>query len=578
MSGREETSEPVEVPGTESKVSPGAAAPPSFGNAAPPQSPPPQSPPEPAAEPAPTEFASAPAEPGGSGQWEPLSGPAQFQNLGDFGTAAVPHGAYAAPEPAQEPATPASDHLDGPPKAPWWETAPMDADADPSPAGTPVEAGIPAGTPVETPVAGRPGPRFSDTEPTGIPVLTPEEPTAVPGEAFGGPTANVATAAGMTPPPEAAPVFDLTAPGNGAPRTWETAPRPGYERPTGGGAGMPVPGIPVPGGEAPLIPDAILPPGTVPGQPGTIPGQPADAPGTASTTLPTMAPPQGQPPQGQAPQGPQNLRGPGQNGATQAPTPVFTPTHHADGGLPPHGVPPAPPRTGGRPGGRRPLLIGGGVAAAALVAALAFAGVKAMSGSSDESPAQPTASAQSRPPARAGKTPPTTSIDSEKTDRRPLSLSEVFPNTKIMISGRPYKQDKTSVNHQCGLAARGAMATALDRGRCRSVVRATYVDGKKKYAVTTGVAVMPTRAAALTVSKAGDPSGYEWFRGMRGKVATKIDQAGGYASSTVRGRYIVYSYAQYADGTRPQPTDPVLKNLTRQFIAYAVRPIDRRAQ
>jgi hypothetical protein len=121
------------------------------------------------------------------------------------------------------------------------------------------------------------------------------------------------------------------------------------------------------------------------------------------------------------------------------------------------------------------------------------------------------------------------------------------------------------------------MAKALQQNGCSSVVRATYVDSTKKYAVTTGIAVLPTRAAALAASQAGDPSRYEWFRGLRGKQATKIDQAGGYAASTVRGRYIVYAYAQYADGTKPQANDATLKALSHQFVGYALRPIIKRA-
>jgi hypothetical protein len=232
-------------------------------------------------------------------------------------------------------------------------------------------------------------------------------------------------------------------------------------------------------------------------------------------------------------------------------------------------------------GGRRPLLvIGGGIVAAALIAALAFAGLRALSGPSgqDAAATRPTAAPPADPRAAGrGKPASVSSIDDERTDPGPLSLREVFPAARIELAGHPYTMDLTSVNRRCELAARGAMATALRRGHCRGVIRATFVDGTK-YAVTTGVAIMPTRRAAVAASRAGDPSRYEWFRGMRGTVATKIDQAGGYASSTVRGRYIVYAYAQYSDGTRPRTANLALRDLTRRFIAYAVRPIDRRAR
>jgi hypothetical protein len=350
-----------------------------------------------------------------------------------------------------------------------------------------------------------------------------------------------ADAAGMAVPAEVTPVFDLTEPPDRQAPSWQ-APRHEPEHP---GAG--ITSAAAAGEDEALVPDAILPPGTAPEQ--------VVAPVTDARTAPITMPPPGAPP---------------------------------SAGRPFHGAGPPQDDSGGRRSrgldSTRILLITGGVAGAVLIGSLAFAGMQAMRGSSGtdasstapETSTQPGGQSASQAPSPSlGELAP--SIDSEQTDPRPLSLSEVFPATKIMLGGRPYKQDKTSVNRQCALAARGPMAAALQSGGCRGVVRATFVDGKK-YAVTTGVAIMPTRSAAVAASKAGDPSRYEWFRGMRGKVAKDMDKAGGYASSTVRGRYIIYSYAQYADGAPPQATDPALKNLTRQFIAYAVRPIDVRGR
>ncbi|HZB31831.1 MAG TPA: hypothetical protein VE465_16865, partial [Streptosporangiaceae bacterium] len=191
-------------------------------------------------------------------------------------------------------------------------------------------------------------------------------------------------------------------------------------------------------------------------------------------------------------------------------------------------------------------------------------------------------------PSRPAAAPPTSSptptansgvpsIDNERTDRRPLRLTDVFPARPLPLGGRIFRQDKTSVNHDCSLVARGAMAAALVRGRCRSVVRATYVDTKRRFAVTAGVVALPTRRLALAVRRAGDPSRYEWFRGMPGKVAQNIDQAGGYAASTVRGRFIIYSYTTYLGG-QAAADERLLATVGRQFVAYAVRPIERRSR
>ncbi|RAY15125.1 hypothetical protein DPM19_10375 [Actinomadura craniellae] len=246
----------------------------------------------------------------------------------------------------------------------------------------------------------------------------------------------------------------------------------------------------------------------------------------------------------------------------------------------------APSRPAAAPAvNRRPLLIGGAVLAGLLVAVFAFVG---LGGGDDEKGRQrqagaqvtpePSAAAPAAPPASPSDVPaPVVDINNERTDRQPLTLQEVFPPGRIILGGRTYTQDKTSVNHQCSLASRGAMAAALQRNGCRKVVRATYIDSSRRYAVTTGVAVLPTHAAALRVNQAGDPSRYEWFRGMPGAVARKMDQAGGFAASTVRGRYLIYSYAQYADGTRLTARDTALRAIAREFIPHFSRPIDQRA-
>ncbi|RSN54955.1 hypothetical protein [Actinomadura sp. WAC 06369] len=121
------------------------------------------------------------------------------------------------------------------------------------------------------------------------------------------------------------------------------------------------------------------------------------------------------------------------------------------------------------------------------------------------------------------------------------------------------------------------MLQTLQRQQCRKIVRATYLDRARSVAVTSGIAVMPTRQAALAVSEAGDPARYEWFRGMPGEHTAAMDRAGGYAAATVRGRYVVYAYVQRSDGKPVQPGDEVVKQVAQQFIDHNARPLDARA-
>lgn len=230
---------------------------------------------------------------------------------------------------------------------------------------------------------------------------------------------------------------------------------------------------------------------------------------------------------------------------------------------------------------RRNQLLIGMVAIVILIPATVLAAFGlASGGGKDGSRAadRPSRTATAKPrPARPAPRPTPVDINSEKTDTRPLALVEVFPTKDLELGGRFYTQDKSSVNHQCGLTARGAMIAALNRGKCRSVVRATYVNRLETIAITAGVAVMPDHDAALAANRAGRPAAYEWFRGMPGKRSSDIDRAGGHAAGTVRGRYIVYAYATYADGTVPRPGDQTLKEVAEAFVEYGLRPLDRRA-
>ncbi|WP_344898523.1 hypothetical protein [Actinomadura meridiana] len=263
------------------------------------------------------------------------------------------------------------------------------------------------------------------------------------------------------------------------------------------------------------------------------------------------------------------------------------PTTAADGtvvaeqqpGMPPTDTPPHPrvQRGGGGGSKRRILLVGGG-AAVILAAAIGLftiggsdSGKKDGNGKVAESPA----ATRSTPPPAAPAAP--VDITNEKTDTQDLAFHDIFPTETISLGGRTYSRERWSLNRDVSYAARGAMLKALQREQCRKIVRATYIDRASKLAVTSGIAVMPTKEAALTISKAGNPAKYEWFRGLGGKHAPDLDQAGGYAAATVRGRYVAYAYVQWANGKKAEPGDATIKQAAQQFLDYDLRPIVARA-
>ncbi|WP_433464688.1 hypothetical protein [Spirillospora sp. CA-128828] len=300
-----------------------------------------------------------------------------------------------------------------------------------------------------------------------------------------------------------------------------------------------------------LVPDAILPPGVVP--------------------------PTGSGPFPQTEQAPDDTAVDGQ-------PPVITPIYHAEGGVPVD-TPPPPgrPRQDGPGHGAnksRVVLIGGGAALVLAAAAALFLIGETGSGNEagDRKAAEPPAVSQSTPAATPSPTSRPVDINNEKSDPADLGFHDVFPAATLQLGGRTYTRDRWSLNRDVAYAARGSMLTALQREKCRKIVRATYIDPESKLAVTSGIAVMPTKAAAIAVSKAGDPAQYEWFRGMAGKRSPDIDRAGGYAAATVRGRYVAYAYVQWANGRRAKPGDPVTKKAAQLFLDYDLRPIVARAR
>ncbi|WP_141580679.1 hypothetical protein [Actinomadura sp. WMMA1423] len=315
-----------------------------------------------------------------------------------------------------------------------------------------------------------------------------------------------------------------------------------------------------------LVPDAILPPGFVPP--------------TGSGPFPHGEPVEG----GTSEAGQPQVGAPGHD--TEAANPAANPAAAPPPGSPPPGMP-----AGGRGGSKgRPVLIGGvaavilaAVGGLFLVGGSGSDGKDGKSGKSAEAPAAVQSTAPATPPATPPAKPsaPATGavdITNEKTDTADLAFHDVFPTQQIRFGDRTYLRDRWSLNRDVTYAARGSMLAALRQQQCRKIVRATYIDPETKLAVTSGLAVMPTKAAATAVSKAGDPARYEWFRGMAGKRSPDIDQAGGYAASTVRGRYVAYAYVQWANGKKAKPGDPVIKKAAQLFLDYDLRPIVARAR
>jgi hypothetical protein len=139
-------------------------------------------------------------------------------------------------------------------------------------------------------------------------------------------------------------------------------------------------------------------------------------------------------------------------------------------------------------------------------------------------------------------------------DAVPLSLSA------LRVGIAPQQED-------CAKGVTSAAAGAmLRRAGCRAVLRATYVDSTRSYAMTVGVAVLPTDAAAASanaglaqprLAAAGDADGAgRLIAGVSvvrfaGPAAELYDYYRQIAASFTDGPYVVMYAAGYADG-RPR--------------------------
>ncbi|WP_327087682.1 hypothetical protein OIE66_35955 [Nonomuraea sp. NBC_01738] len=241
--------------------------------------------------------------------------------------------------------------------------------------------------------------------------------------------------------------------------------------------------------------------------------------------------------------------------------------------------PPQPPKKSGS--AKKAILITTGVLVLAGVATGGFFAYRALDTRKPTIPAvaaKPTSTPTMTEPAT---TPPVTTsvLNSEQTDPKTLSLTEAFPAKKVKIGGSTFTRVKVNMAADCDKAASGPFADALKSQQCSRVLRATYVDSKRRYAVTTGFAVLPTKDAAVKADGAKNLGNNLWFRalpGASGSGGDRVHIAGGYAAGLVWGRYIVFSYATYADGHTPTAKETGLSKISGAFRDETSEVLERR--
>ncbi|MFB4288640.1 hypothetical protein ACBI99_13425 [Nonomuraea sp. ATR24] len=232
---------------------------------------------------------------------------------------------------------------------------------------------------------------------------------------------------------------------------------------------------------------------------------------------------------------------------------------------------------------KRALFATLGVLVLAGVATGGFFAVRSVRSPTPEAASQPSVqppTPTSAPPASTPQEPAGASIlNSEITDPKKLSLAEAFPEKKVSAAGASFTRVKSDLAAKCDEAAAGPFAEALREHKCSRVLRATYVDSKRRYAVTTGIAVLPSKDAALKADRAKNLSRNVWFRALPGAAGSGGDRvhiAGGYAAGLVWGRYIVFSYATHADGHTPEAKEKTLIKVSSAFRDETAEVLERR--
>ncbi len=240
------------------------------------------------------------------------------------------------------------------------------------------------------------------------------------------------------------------------------------------------------------------------------------------------------------------------------------------------------PPPGRRRGNR--LLATAAVLAAALVAAAAVFITRHPGGRSGRTPSPAAAGSRvtgASPTARNAKSAGSAPSGRNQASQGQISAGQVFAHGQVVADGIRFHRVTGVLTQECSAATRGVFTAALKSAGCQRVIRATFVDSAKRYAVTAGVAELPSPAAASSADRSRKFGQDVWFTGLDGPAksgATAVSTSVGVGYDTVDSRYIVYALATNSDGRNPTShTTQVrtLKALARSFTAVTLQPLAR---
>jgi hypothetical protein len=190
------------------------------------------------------------------------------------------------------------------------------------------------------------------------------------------------------------------------------------------------------------------------------------------------------------------------------------------------------------------VLIGGGIG----ISGMLGGGSSPTSAKAPASPPPTTASATptvtnspSRPPGGLG--------NSRATDPRPLTLSEIFRHHRFTVGGKRYAITAARTDRSCGRTVNGArLVTALRRGSCTQVLRATFASGDGLLIGTVGVANLRSAAGAKAASRVWSDKD-AWVQPVPGAgITKKIGTGSALGTFRYKGHYLLMTWVQQPNG------------------------------
>ncbi|MBC6458559.1 hypothetical protein [Actinomadura sp. HBU206391] len=173
----------------------------------------------------------------------------------------------------------------------------------------------------------------------------------------------------------------------------------------------------------------------------------------------------------------------------------------------------------------------------------------------EDDPAPTSAKSQASPrsstsPKAASPTPRIGGLgNSRTTDPRPLTLNEIFQRRTFKVGANRYTMTARRADRNCARTVNGArLVTALRRGYCNQVMRATFASSDGKLIGTVGVANLRTATAARAASRVWSAKD-AWVQPVPGPGITRtIGKGTALGTFQFKGHYLLMTWVQQPSG------------------------------